>query len=241
MTGGERPASPGDLTSVAYERIEELFISLRVLPGASLRTQDLQNLTGLGRTPVHQAVRRLAAETILDVLPRNGLRVAPIDLAREKRLAVLRRDMDRFVLTAAIRNMDSNERARLGHILRLIEEEREDISLDRFNMFDKAFDMLVMQAARERFLDSSLRPLKAFARRSGYLDIRDVSGAGGLRDSVDRHTTIMRAVMRGDVAGACAGSDHLVELGLAMLDRLGHAIDPALLDIRFQLGQSDST
>lgn len=93
---------PGDLTSAAYERIEELFVSLQLQPGATLRTQDLQALTGLGRTPVHQAVRRLAAETLLEVRPRNGLRIAPVDLARQRRLSGLRRDMDRFVTTAAI-------------------------------------------------------------------------------------------------------------------------------------------
>ena len=236
QTDSAGPSSgTGDMTSTAYERIEELFVSLHLQPGASLRTQDLQDLTGLGRTPVHQAVRRLAAETLLDVNPRNGLQVAPIDLAREKRLARLRRDMDRFVLTAAIQSMESNERARLGHVMRLMEDERGRITLDRFNTLDKAFDLLMMQASRERFLERSLRPLKAFARRSGYLDIRDVSRAEGLRQTVDRHIAIMRAVMARDVARACAESDALVDFGLEMLDRLERSVDPALLDIRFQL------
>lgn len=228
-------SGPADLTGMAYERIEELFISLQLKPGMSLRTQDLQDLTGLGRTPVHQAVRRLAAETLFEILPRNGLCVAPIDLAREKRLAMLRRDMDRFVLSAAIAGMEGNQRARLGHILRRSEQERETITLDRFNILDKAFDILIIQASRERFLERSLRPLKAFARRSGYLDISRISRQDGLRDSLDRHIAIMRAVMDGDVACACAMSDRLVDLGVEMLDRLERDIDPGLLDLRIAL------
>lgn len=225
----------GDLTSIAYERIEELFISMRLHPGATLRTQDLQELTGLGRTPVHQAVRRLSAETLLDVQPRNGLRVAPIDLARERRLTDLRRDMDRFVVGAVIAAMTANERARLHYIMRRLEEERPAITLDRFNVLDKAFDMLLIQASRERFLDRSLRPLKALGRRAGYLDITRISGPQGLDETVGHHLAIMAAILEGDVDRARAMSDRLVDFGLVMLDRLERNIDPALLDLSFGL------
>lgn len=228
-------AVAGDLTSAAYERIEELFISMRLQPGATLRTQDLQELTGLGRTPVHQAVRRLAAETLLDVQPRNGLRVSPIDLARERRLADLRRDMDRFVIGAVIAQMAGNERARLHHIMRRLDDERATITLDRFNVLDKAFDTLMIQASGERFLDRCLRPLKALGRRAGFLDITQVSGQSGLDETVGHHLAIMQAVLTGDVAKARAMSDQLVEFGLMMLDRLERNIDPALLDVSFGL------
>lgn len=225
----------GDLTSIAYERIEELFISMRLQPGATLRTQDLQELTGLGRTPVHQAVRRLAAETLLDIQPRNGLRVAPIDLARERRLADLRRDMDRFVIGAVIDRMAGNERARLHHIMRRLDEERATVTLDRFNMLDKAFDTLMIHASGERFLDRCLRPLKALGRRAGFLDISQVSGRQGLDETVGHHLAIMQAVLDGDAGRACAMSDRLVDFGLVMLDRLERNIDPALLDLSFGL------
>ncbi len=225
----------GDLSVAAYERIEELFISMRLAPGATLRTQDLQDMTGLGRTPVHQAVRRLAAETLFDVQPRNGLRVAPIDLARERRLAGLRRDMDRFVVTASMGGMEGNERARLSHIMRRMEDQRATITLDQFNVLDKAFDTLLIQAARERFLERSLRPLKALARRTGYLDIRQISGQQGLDETVSHHLAIMQAVLAGDEVQACAASDRLVDFGITMLERLERGIEPALLDISFGL------
>ncbi|WP_255328647.1 GntR family transcriptional regulator [Paracoccus albicereus] len=226
----------GDLTTTAYERIEELFVATRIQPGATLRTQDLQALTGLGRTPVHQAVRRLAAETLLDVQPRNGLRVSPVDLARERRLAGLRLSMDRFVVDAVISGMEGNERARLHHLMRRLEDERNGITLDRFNVLDKAFDRLMIEASRERFLDRSLRPLKALGRRAGFLDITHISGPKGLDETVGDHLAIMHAVLDGDVARARAASDRVVQSGLEMLDRLERNIDPALLDVSFGLG-----
>lgn len=245
MTGGENTAAEdaglvltGDLTAVAYERIEELLISLQLAPGSTLRTQDLQELTKLGRTPVHQAVRRLSAETLLDVQPRNGIRVAPVDLGRERRLANLRRDMDRFVISAAITEMQGNERARLSHIMRQLKGGQDKITLEEFNIWDKAFDMLMIHASREKFLERSLRPLKALGRRAGYLDIKYISHQQGLNDTINHHLALMQAVLDGDVAKAQKKSDELVEFGVAMLDRLENNIDPALLDISFEIGNT---
>jgi DNA-binding GntR family transcriptional regulator len=227
-----------DLTAIAYERIEALFVSMRIAPGAEIRTQDLQTMVGIGRTPVHQAVRRLAAETLLEIRPRNGLRVAPIDLSREKRLADLRRDLDRFVTATAIRNMTSNDRAALHHLKRRLEAEGPAMTVDSFNSIDKSFDNLLIRASGERFLERVLSPLHAFARRIGYLHLTHISGLDGLMGSAERHIAIMETVLAGDEEKACQASDDLVQFSISMLAQLEEQIDPGLLDIRFATAKS---
>ncbi|MFK0278673.1 GntR family transcriptional regulator [Ensifer sp. NPDC090286] len=222
-----------DLTTVAYERIEELFVAMRIAPGEEIRTQDLQVMVDLGRTPVHQAVRRLAAETLLEIRPRNGLRVAPIDLSREKRLAELRRDLNRFVTSTAIRNITANDRAALHYLRRKLAAELDALSLDAFNAIDKSFDRLVIRASGERFLDRVLSPLHAIARRIGFLHINQISGREGILGSAERHLAIMDFMLAGSEEKACAASDELVAYGIAMLQQLEKEIDPALLDVRF--------
>src|SRR5262245_48421909 len=81
-----------NLVELAYERIEALIVNCKLRPGRLLAMQDLQEMTGLGRTPIHQAVSRLASDTLIVVRPRHGLQIAPIDLARERILLKLRRD-----------------------------------------------------------------------------------------------------------------------------------------------------
>ena len=222
-----------DLTAIAYERIEELFVCLRIAPGAEIRTQDLQAMTGLGRTPVHQAVRRLAAETLLEIRPRNGLRVTPIDLAREMRLADLRRDLDRFVTSAAIRNMTSNDRTALHHLKRRLDAERSTMDVDAFNVIDKTFNKLLIHASGERFLERVLSPLHAISRRIGYLSISQVSNREGLLGTIDRHVAIMDAILAGEEGRACEASDELVRFSISMLKEFEDRVDPGLLDIRF--------
>ncbi len=55
---------------LAYERIEAMLIDCRLKPGRLLTMQDLQDLTGFGRTPVHHAVNRLSADTLITIRPR---------------------------------------------------------------------------------------------------------------------------------------------------------------------------
>ena len=53
------------LVELAYERIEELIINCELKPGQFLAIQDLREITGFSRTPVHQAVSRLADDTLI--------------------------------------------------------------------------------------------------------------------------------------------------------------------------------
>ena len=104
----------------AYERIEELLVRCELQPGRFLTMNDLQGMVSLGRTPVHQAVSRLAADTLVLVSPRHGIQIAPIDLTREHVLLDLRRDVERFVIRLAIGHYRTTEThiARAWELLR---------------------------------------------------------------------------------------------------------------------------
>lgn len=62
--------------SVAYERIRSSLISGELPPGAPLREEELAEELGVSRTPIREALRRLDAEGLVDVLPNRGARVA---------------------------------------------------------------------------------------------------------------------------------------------------------------------
>jgi DNA-binding GntR family transcriptional regulator len=218
------------LTEAAYDRIEELFVMMRLRPGADIRMQDLQELVGLGRTPVHLAVRRLAAETLLEIRPRDGLTVARIDLTRERRLARLRRDIYRFVVEEAARNEGGSHRQRLTYLRRKLEEARGRLTVETFNRFDRTFDLLLIEATGERFLERTFRPLHAFARRIGYLNLTRLSGEAGLEETVRRHLDLLDAVVAGNAGKARKASDALVDFSISMIDALDGNVDPALLD-----------
>jgi DNA-binding GntR family transcriptional regulator len=227
---GARGRNPMNLFELAYEGIEDLLVNCQLRPGRFLAMQELQDLVNFGRTPVHQAVNRLAADTLLIVHPRRGLQVAPIDLARERVLLRLRRDIERFVIRLAAEQSGSTHRSQMLHIKRQLRESRDEIDIERFNVIDRRIDRLFMAAASEPFVESTLRPLHTIFRRIGWLYHSKVPAGTRLHKTVDVHIGLLDAVAHRHVDAAIAASDELIDFVDSMFDVLEREIDPALLD-----------
>ncbi len=219
-----------NLMEVAYERLEQLIINCDLKPGSFLSMQDLQDMTGSSRTPIYQAVNRLAADTLLIIHPRHGVRISPIDLARDRVLLRLRRDLERFVIELAVDRANSTHRNQAMHVARSMRERRADMSMDEFNAFDSRIDRLVLLAAGEPFLEHTLRPLHTIFRRIGWVYHQHVGGADGVLRSADAHLSVLDALVSRDVEKARAATDALIDFVEAMFDALERTVDPAALD-----------
>ncbi len=234
ITGNPEAAEPRqgrqNLFELAYEAIETRLVNCTLAPGRHLTMNDLTGVTGLGRTPVHHAVNRLAAETLILIRPRHGLQIAPIDLARERTLLHLRRDLERFVVRLAAERSGPIHRHQISHLAGLLAGRRTTLTLDAFNEIDRAIDRLILAAAREPFLESTLRPLHTLFRRIGYIHHTHGAGAADLTSTVDRHLAIIEAIAARDAERAIAASDTLMNFVDAMFDAMATSVDPSILD-----------
>lgn len=218
------------LFELAYERIEAQLVNCILAPGRFLTMNDLMLATGLGRTPVHQAVSRLAADTLILVRPRHGLQIAPIDLTRERTLLKLRRDIERFVVRLAAERIDEIRSAELTRIAQILTERRDALDLDAFNSLDRAIDREVLAAAGEPFVENTLRPLHTIFRRIGHIHHSRAAGVSDLAATVDRHAAIVRAIAAGEPDRAAAASDDLMAYVDGMFEGIEDRVDPRFLD-----------
>jgi DNA-binding GntR family transcriptional regulator len=225
-----RHRSQVNQVDLAYERLEEMLVNCQLKPGRFLAMQDLQDLVGLGRTPVHQAISRLAANTLLIVRPRHGVQIAPIDLARERGLLPLRRDIERFVIRLAAERSGPSQRNQMLHVMRLLREQREHMTINKFNAVDRRVDQLIMAAAGEPFVEHTLRPLHTIFRRIGWLYHTKIARSQNLQRSIDCHVSVLDAVANRHIDQAIAASDKLIAFVDSMFDVLEREIDPSLLD-----------
>ena len=219
-----------NLLEVAYERIEDLIINCELKPGRFLSIQDLQDVTGLSRTPVHQAVSRLADDTLILVRPRHGVQIAPIDLARERVLLHLRRDIERFVVLLATERAGPSHRNQFLHLERLLRERRDKMTIAEFNVVDRRIDKLILTAAGERFLEHTLRPLHTIFRRIGWIHHNHSAGEASVHKTIDCHLAVLNAIANCHADRAVAASDKLIEFVDSMFDIMEREIDPSLLD-----------
>src|SRR5262245_4178871 len=219
-----------NLFETAYLRIEELLVNCALKPGQFLTVQELQAVTGFGRTPVHHAVNRLAADTLIIISPRHGLQIAPIDLARERMLLGLRRDMERFVIRLAAERASLSHRNQALHIERALQERYDTLTIDEFNKLDRRIDALVLAAAGEPFLVHTLRPLHTIYRRIGHIYHRQLPGHADLARTIDSHLSILSAIANRRVDRAVNASDALIDFMDQMFEEMESGIDPSLLD-----------
>jgi DNA-binding GntR family transcriptional regulator len=223
----------GNLFDSAYLKLEELLVNCTLKPGCFLTVQELQNLTAFGRTPVHSAVNRLATDTLIIIRPRHGLQIAPIDLARERLLLELRRDMERFVVRLAAERAGLSHRNQMQQIERVLSERRNAVSIDEFNQLDRRIDALILAASGEPFLVHTMRPLHTIYRRIGYIYHRLLPDHD-LAGTVDRHVAILNAIAGQRAPAAVKASDTLMDFMDQMFADMSAGIDPRLLDCNIE-------
>ena len=80
-----------------------MIVTLRIAPGAAVSEQELAGNLGIGRTPIREALQRLAREGLVAILPRRGILVSGIDVKRQLRLLEVRRELERLIARSAAR------------------------------------------------------------------------------------------------------------------------------------------
>ena len=90
---GEPALQPESLTEQAYRVIEEQIVTLRLKPGDILSEQMLSASFDIGRTPIREALQRLAREGLVTILPRKGILVSYINPRNQLLLLEVRREL----------------------------------------------------------------------------------------------------------------------------------------------------
>ncbi len=196
------------LTDQAYARIEEAIVTMRIEPGSVVSEKELSDMTGIGRTPVREAIQRLAREHLMVVLPQRGLLVADIDLGKQLKLLEARREIERLICRAAARRATAEERARFAALAVEFEQEASAHDDLAFVRSDREFNELCLVAARNEFAEGAMRMLHGLSRRYWYFHERN---AGDLPRIAQLHRAICIAIAHGDGDAAGARLDRLTD------------------------------
>src|ERR1700761_9597424 len=87
----------GTLTDRAYHELEEMIVTLQLSPGTVLSEQALALRLKIGRTPIREALQRLARDGLVVIMPRRGILVSEINLRLQLRLLEVRRELERLM------------------------------------------------------------------------------------------------------------------------------------------------
>ena len=204
-TPGERSES---LAEKAYRRLEEMIVTLELAPGAVLSEAELSKKLGIGRTPIGEAVQRLARQDLITILPRRGIVVAEINIKKQLKLLEVRREVERFIARCAARRASPEERRQFLEIAEAMDVtiRRDDVLT--FVRLDHDLNILCAAAARNEYAAGFMAIVHSLSRRFWIVHYRQ---AADLAKGVKSHADLARAIAAGDAKAAGKASDRLLD------------------------------
>jgi DNA-binding GntR family transcriptional regulator len=215
------PPSAGNASSLAeqaYLALEHKLVNLELPPGELVSEGQLIAMTGLGRTPVREAMQRLAQQELIHVMPRKGLLVTPVNPSRMMQILETRKPLERVIVYRAALNARDEQRSGLAAIARDLA-----IAHDNFEAFlrmDDDLDRLLDLCAANPFTTAAVAPLRCHCRRFWYLYRQRLQ----LSDAISARSKMARLVARRDFNGAQKAVDAMIgvlERLVTSVDRLG--------------------
>lgn len=190
---------PGSLAEQAYSAIRELIVSTQLGPGSVIDERALMERLGIGRTPIREALRRLAQEKLVEVFPRRGMFVTGVDVRDLARLTEVRAVLEPEAARLAAERATPAEREALGA---LVEELRHPAALTGPELIalDEQIHRTIYRCTHNQLLEATLEEYFVLALRIWYLGLER---AHELEGAVREHAALLEAIRDGD-GGAAA-------------------------------------
>lgn len=183
------------LSAAAYFRIRDLIVTLELAPGTALEERALMERLQLGRTPVREAVRRLADEGLVAIYARRGTVVAPVDVRDLANVSEARIELEGLAARLAAARADSRDHEAVRQLLTELESAGEPADQRGLIRLDQRVHHCVHGATHNRYLQGTLAEYLTLSLRLWFLGLDRVHRLG---DAVDEHRGLLRAVLDGD-------------------------------------------
>jgi DNA-binding GntR family transcriptional regulator len=197
LTGTE--ASNRLFADRAYHDLRDRIVTLRLPPGTVLREDALMRELNIGRTPLREAVKRLALENLVAVQPRRGTFVAGVETADIVHITEVRAELEGYAAQRAAERMEGELRAAAQALLEEVEELSNATGQDGLMRFDQTIHRFTWEATGNPYLIETLERYFTLSLRVWYFVLDRVPGLG---HAVHDQTHLLEALIDGDGARA---------------------------------------
>lgn len=157
--------------------------------------RELVEELDLGRTPVRDALRRLADDGLVEVYPRRGVYVGAVDVGDLGGLSELRVELEGFAARLAATRTTTADQKSIDALLAEIEDAAGETDQRRLINLDQRIHRLVYRLARNEFLEAGCDRAFVLALRLWFLALERIHR---LEDAVNEHRELLQAIARGD-------------------------------------------
>jgi DNA-binding GntR family transcriptional regulator len=173
----------------AYLAIRDLIVSLELAPGAVIDERALMQRLGIGRTPVREALRRLAQEQLVEVFPRRGMFVTNVDVRDLARISEVREALEPEAARLAAERATEAERDELTDLSNEIGTGSDLMDLD------ERVHRAIYRAAHNDLMETTLGQYYVLALRIWMIAL---DRAHELEEAVEAHRDLLLAISLGN-------------------------------------------
>lgn len=203
----------------AVVALQRLIEQGELRPGAMVSERGLMEATGLGRTPVREAIQRLALSRMLRIHPNKGIEIPAISVEDQLSGLEVRRAVEILAVELACQRVTGTD---IEAIAALKARLAGGFDLRGYSETVRETHALIIQAAHNPYLEALMVPLQTLSRRFWIMHVRDEQAeiAHGKR----LHQDILTAILARDAAVAAAASlalnSYLVDFALSVVARM---------------------
>lgn len=187
-------------------------------PGSMVSERTIVELIGLGRTPIREAIQRLAPSYMIRVHASRGIEIPAITVEDQLSRLEVRRAVEVLAVDLASKRASKTQREAMQSLASRLEGQ---FTLQEYTDTIRETHALILDAAGNRYLGSLMLPLQGLSRRFWIVHAREENN--DILRGRDLHRAILTAISERDAEAATAASralnDYLVEFALAVVAR----------------------
>ena len=163
------PISRRPLHEEAIDRLREMIVQGQLGPGERLNERLLCQQLGISRTPLREAIKLLASEGLVALLPNRGAQVAPLDAARLSEMLAVMGALEALAGELACRQASVEQIAEVAglHAEMVANHARGDLA--SYFRYNQAIHLKIVEASGNTTLANTYRQLNANVLRARYM------------------------------------------------------------------------
>lgn len=190
------------MTEQVYEKLEDLIVFCEIEPGTVLTEAEISEMVGAGRTPVREALRMLANESLVNV-SRIGVLIPEMSGSTQLQLLEVRRAILQLCVDKAIDRLTELDKKALQELLDIVDDQ-DDVE---FLYWLKQRHKVLAKCSKNQFIYEELRNVQGLSHRFWYFYAKKEDHADGQR----LHKAILEAVLNQNKEVAKKAVDDLLD------------------------------
>ena len=189
------------LRNKAYRILKQNIVTLEYAPGRQIIEKDLCNEIGIGRTPVREALQRLASEKLIKIIPRKGIFISDINMWELSRLMEARIMLEGYCIRKVALLVTKGQIQKLRSFFLKAPELVENRKITDLLEIDRKFHMGLIALMDNFFIEEVAAKIYDQLARTWYLSFSRRSQEE-LMATVKEHLAIVDALESGRAGAA---------------------------------------